>query len=90
MKFETSLGSVLNYEPLRKHFFRNQSIRTLNDLIDQVHGLKCDIVYCIECYCEENNFDSDALDEMLYNESVEDLANEFRLELMEKEEEEEE
>ena len=60
----------------------------MNKLIDSVYGLTHDILDDIENYCEENYLDSDALDEMLYNESVEDLANEFGLELMEKEEEE--
>ena len=90
MKFETLLSSVWSYEPLREHFFRLQSIRTMNKLIDSVYGLTHDILDDIENYCEENCLDSDTLDEMLYNESVEDLANEFGLELMEKEEEEEE
>ena len=82
MKFETLLSSVWYYEPLREHFFRLQSIRTMNKLIDSVYGLTQDILDDIE-----NCLDSDALDEMLYNESVEDLANEFGLELMEEEKE---
>lgn len=90
MKIEISLESLYLSQRLYNYFLREQSRDTLDDLISASNLDRHHLFELIESYAEQNNYDIDDIDEMLYNESVEKIAKEIGIELKEEEEEEEE
>ena len=61
-------------------FFREQSIRTLDELLEKVAD-KMAAINAIEVHAEISDYSVDDVEEMFYEYSVEDLAREFDLEL---------
>ena len=69
-----------------KFFFSEQSIRTLDELLKKVAD-KWAAINTIEAHAELNNYSVDDVEEMFYEYSVEELADEFGLQIESEEEE---
>ena len=69
-----------------KFFFSEQSIRTLDELLEKVAD-KWAAINTIEDHAELNNYSVDDVEEMFYEYSVEELADEFGLQIESEEEE---
>ena len=90
MKIEISFESLnFNYN-LYNYFFREQSQHTLEDLICVAKVDTHSVFDAIDSYAEQNDYDIDDIDEMFYDESVEEIAKEIGIKLKEDDEEEEE
>ena len=87
MKAEITFSQVLYNPSLLNFFFRSQAERTLVNLIEKVDCTQ-DALEKIEEYANDNDYDLDAIEEMFYKESVEELAKDFGIEIEEEEEEE--
>ena len=61
-------------------FFREQSIRTLDELMEKVAD-KMAAINAIEVHAEINDYSVDDVEEMFYEYSVEELADEFCLQI---------
>ena len=85
MKVEITMSQLYSNNRLLKFFFRTQSENTLNDLLDSVEESNRDVFYSIENY----SIDLDEIEELFYNESIEELIYIFGLTKIEEEEEEE-
>ena len=90
MIIDTTFYFVYNNKSLLDTFFREQSQDTMEELFNRATVGEYDVICRIDSYCESNCTDVDELDEMFYNDSVEQFAKTFELELEEEEEEEEE
>lgn len=86
MKAEITFSQLWLNNSLMNFFFRTQSEDTLNELFERVVDTQ-NAVETIDAYCDANDISLDELEEMFYSESVEDLAEEFCIELSEEEEE---
>lgn len=64
-------------------FFRQQSKDTLEELINRARKEARFVLYAIDDYAYAQGLDFDDVDEMFYNESVEDIAKEIGIELEE-------
>ena len=69
-----------------KFFFSEQSIRTLDELLEKVAD-KWAAINTIEAHAELNNYSVDDVEEMFYEYSAEELAEEFGLQIESEEEE---
>ena len=69
-----------------KFFFSEQSIRNLDELLKKVAD-KWAAINTIEDHAELNNYSVDDVEEMFYEYSVEELAEEFGLQIESEEEE---
>ena len=85
MKAEVNFSQVYYNSSLMSFFFRDQAENTLNELIEKCTESNDVIFNAIENYSE----DLDEIEEMFYNESLEDIADELGLTIEEEEEEEE-
>lgn len=90
MRIEISFEALYISQRLYYYFFREQSRDTLEDLIYFSKVDMRSVFGAIDSYAEQNNYDIDDIEEMFYNESVEDIAKEIDIELEEEEEEEDE
>lgn len=90
MRIEIHFMRVYNTKFLLNYFFRSQSEKTLDELINRAVDDISIVLGAIDSYAEQNNYDIDDIEEMFYNESVEDIAKEIGIELEEEEEEEDE
>lgn len=70
-------------------FFRTQSAKTLNELLDRANDRKA-AVERIDEYADENYDDLDELEDLFYEDTVETIADLMEIELQEEEENEEE
>lgn len=89
MRIEISFKSLYFSKRLYYYFFCEQSRDTLEDLI---YFSKVDthaVLGAIDYYAEQNDYDINDIDEMLYNESVENIAKKIGIELKEEEDYEE-
>lgn len=68
-------------------FFRDQSEQTMNKLIERA-GDAYEVFDKVEEYAFVNDWDLDMIEEMFYDESVEEIAEEIGIELEEEEEDE--
>lgn len=86
MKAEITIEQVWYNHSLMNFFFREQAEKTLETFLDNVEdtGAALD---CIEDYAEMHDLTLDDIEEMFYEDSVEELADEFGIELEEDEEE---
>lgn len=76
--------------PLMNFFFRDQAQRTLEKLIDRAKESTSLVLDAIEDYADEYmDGDLDTLEEMFYEDSVEDIAEVIGIELNEEDEEDE-
>ena len=80
MKAEVTFSELYWNESLMSFFFRKQSIRTLDELMEKVAD-KMDAINAIEVHAEINNYSVDDVEEMFYEYSVEELADEFGLQI---------
>lgn len=90
MRIEIDFGRVYNTKFLLNYFFRSQSEKTLDELINRAVDDISIVLGAIDSYAEQNNYDIDDIEEMFYEDSVEKIAKEIGIELKEEEEEEEE
>ena len=90
MRIEISFKSLYFSKRLYYYFFCEQSRDTLEDLIYFSKVDTHSVLRAIDSYAEQNDYNIDDIDEMLYNESVEDIAKELGIELQGEDEEEEE
>ena len=86
MKAEVTFSQLYCNNSLMKFFFREQSIRTLDELLEKVAD-KWAAINSIEAHAELNNYSVDDVEEMFYEYSVEELAEEFGLQIESEEEE---
>lgn len=76
--------------PLMNFFFRDQAQRTLEKLMDRASEPGSYVLNDIEEYADEYmDGDLDTLEEMFYEDSVEDIAEVIGIELNEEDEEDE-
>ena len=90
MRIEIHFMRVYNTKFLLDYFFRYQSEMTLEELINSAVDDISIVLDAIDSYAEENGCDIEDVEEMFYNDSVEDIAERLGLQLKEEEEEEEE
>ena len=70
MKAEVTFSELWWNESLMSFFFREQSIRTLDELMEKVAD-KMAAINAIEVHAEINNYSVDDVEEMFYEYSVE-------------------
>ena len=80
MKANVTFLELCQDESLMSFFFRTQSIMTLDELMEKVADQRA-AINAIELYAEINNYSVDDVEEMFYEYSVEELADEFGLEI---------
>ena len=80
MKAEVTFSELYWNVSLMKFFFREQSIRILDELMKKVAD-KRTAINAIEAHAEINYYSVDDVEEMFYEYSVEELADEFGLEI---------
>lgn len=80
MKAEVTFSELYWNESLMSFFFREQSIKTLDELMEKVADKKATID-AIDDHAEINNYSVDDVEEMFYEYSVEELADEFGLQI---------
>ena len=80
MKAEVTFSELWWNESLMSFFFREQSIRTLDELLEKVADKRA-AINAIEVHAEISDYSVDDVEEMFYEYSVEELADEFGLEL---------
>lgn len=90
MRIEISFESLYFSQRLYYYFFREQSRDTLEDLIYFSKVNTHSVLGAIDYYAEQNDYDIDDIDEMFYNDSVEEIAHELGIELEDEEEDKEE
>ena len=83
MKAEITFKQLFWNESLMNFFLREQSRRHLDELFNRASCSGMHLEGIISDYVEENDIDADGLDELLYDYSVEELAEEFGIELIE-------
>ena len=81
MQAELTMRQVYANHSVLDFFFRTQSENTFNELFDSVEERSDEICDAIENYSD----DLDEIEEMFYNDSVEELAETFGLTLSETE-----
>lgn len=86
MKAEITFNQLYWNPRIMDYFFRTQAVNTLDELLDRAVN-RMDAVNKIDEYAEWHYNDLDDLEEDFYNESVEDLADMFCIELQDDEEE---
>ena len=82
MKAEITFKQLFWNESLMNFFLREQSRRHLDELFNRASCSGMHLEGIISDYVEENDIDADGLDELLYDYSVEELAEEFGIELI--------
>ena len=80
MKAEITFSQLWENESLMSFFFREQSIRTLDELMEKVADKRA-AINTIEVHAEINNYSVDDVEEMFYEYTVEELAEEFGLQI---------
>lgn len=89
MKAEITFGQLYWNNSLMDFFFRQQSKNTLDELMKRVDS-PMQAIELIDSYVDANDIDADELDEIFYNDSIEDIAEKFGIKLNEESDEEEE
>ena len=89
MKADLTMSQVWYNHSLMNFFFRAQSENTILELHDRIEGSWDDALDRIEDHADLYNLDLDDIEEMFYEESVEELAKEFGLDIYDNEEDEE-
>ena len=88
MKADVTFSQLYWNPSLMNFFFRSQSEKTLNKLLDRANDRKA-AVERIDEYAEENYDDLDELEELFYEDTVETIADLMGIELQEEEENDE-
>lgn len=89
MKAEITFSQLYWNCSLMDFFFREQSKMTVEDLMASVEDPKTALEK-IDAYASENDYELDEIEEMFYEDSVEELAATFDLELKQDEDEDDE
>ena len=82
MKAELTIKQLYYNASLMNFFFRNQAENTLNELIEKCEESNDEIFNAIENYSD----DLDEIEEMMYNDSISEIAEALNLTLIEEEE----
>ena len=86
MKSDSLTVRALYYDhSIMNFFFRGQAENTFEELFNKVEESVDEVIDAMEAY----DNDLDTIEEMLYNDSIEDLAEAFGLTLIENENEDE-
>ena len=85
MKAELTIKQLYYNTSLMNFFFRTQAKNTFNELLEKCEESNDAIFEAIENYTD----DLDTIEEMMYNDSIEEIATELGLTMTEEEEEEE-
>lgn len=85
MKAELTIKQLYYNSSIMNFFFRTQSENTFNELIEKCTESNDEIFNAIENYSD----DLDEVEEMFYNDSIEEIAEALALTISEEEEEEE-
>ena len=85
MKAEVTFSELSQNESLMSFFFRKQSIMALDELLEKVADKRA-AINAIEVHAEINNYSVDDVEEMFYEYSIEELAEEFGLQIENEEE----
>ena len=85
MKAQVSISNLYYNKGLLNFFFRTQSEDEFNNLFDSVEEEKEEVFNAIENYSD----DLDEIEEMFYNDSIEEIISNLGLTAIEEEEEEE-
>ena len=80
MKAEVTFSELWWNESLMSFFFRKQSIMALDELLEKVADKRA-AINAIEVHAEINGYSVDDVEEMFYEYSVEELAEEFGLQI---------
>ena len=80
MKAEITFEELYWNNSLMSFFFREQSIRTLDELLEKVADKRA-AINAIEVHAEISGYSVDDVEEMFYEYSVEELAEEFGLQI---------
>ena len=89
MKAGITFKQLFWNECLMNFFLREQARRHLDELFNRASCSGMQLEGIISDYVEGNDIDADGLDELLYDYSVEELAEEFGIELIEDKDEDE-
>lgn len=88
MNVQISLSEIYYNYGLRNFLMREHAYNTLNELISK-NGDEAEVLNRIEEYADDFRCDFDEIEEMFYNDDVEDLAETFGLELRQEGDEDE-
>ena len=86
MKVELTIKQLYYNASIMNFFFRTQAENTFNELVEKCDESNDEIFNAIENYSD----DLDTIEELMYNDSIEEIATELGLTILEEEEEEEE
>ena len=89
MKAEITFKQLFWNMSLTNFFLREQARRHLDELFNRASCSGMQLEGIISDYVEGNDIDADGLDELLYDYSVEELAEELGIELNEDKDEDE-
>lgn len=81
MKANVTFLQVYFNKSLSNFFFRTQAVETMDELLDRASDRR-KAVELLNDYCDNNFEDLDELEELLYNDSVEDIAELVGIELI--------
>ena len=84
MKAELTINQLYYNASIINFFFRTQAENTFNELVEKCDESNDEIFNAIENYSD----DLDTIEEMMYNDSIEEIATELGLTISEEEEEE--
>ena len=87
MKAEITFSQLYWNNSLMDFFFRQQSKNTLDELMKRVDS-PMKAIELIDSYVDDNDIDADELDDIFYNDSIEDISEMFGIELNEESDEE--
>ena len=90
MRTEVTMTNLWWNPSLMGFFFRDQAKGSLEELVNKSSELNESVLEKIEDYAEANDYDLDMIEEMFYEMSLGELAEEFEIELQEDDEDEEE
>lgn len=87
MKANVTIENIWFNSGLRNFFFRDQAFKTLEDLVNRSELSERETIEFLDAHYED--YDLDELEEMFYNDSVEEITSDCGLTLEEEEEENE-
>lgn len=77
MKAEITFSQLWYNPSILGFFFRSQSENTLEELMRRTSLSSDDVCDRIDTYADNYEIDLDTIEEMFYNDSIEELAEEF-------------
>lgn len=82
MKAEITFSQVWYNASLLNFFFRTQAKETLEQLMNATADSEVVVLDSVEEYAEMNDFTLDDIEEMFYEETLQELACDFRIDLL--------